>query len=179
MIKTLNYRLLGLLAALFLFSGCIIVINQATPEEKELVKIQEQTSQQVAEASQKVATGNYQSQQEVTDYIAKAEQGIQDGLDKINSLHLPERAKQAAEATKNYLLQAQQIFEQIKALLSDINKLKQQSAEFTASAKAEIEKQIQNLSASIQSFRNSLDQLLSKLNQTKNQILISFNPPKT
>jgi chromosome segregation ATPase len=151
------------------FSGCVIVINQPSPEEKTLLDVQQNVEKQVKEVSQKVQSGNY-SQQEITNLIGQAENTIQDGLNKLNQLNLPEKAKAAGEKTKIYLESAQKIFGQLKGLLTEFDKIKQQGQELSDQAKKVIQQQIAKIQTNIKTFQSELDQIANNINQTGQQI---------
>lgn len=167
--KWLIYRLLALWT-LVMLSGCVIVINQPSPQERELIKIQETVGEQVRYVSQKVASGNYEKSDMET-FISRAEQTIRDALRKIDELNLPEKARIAGEETKKYLQSAQKIFEEIKKLITDIEQLKTKGAELSEQAQKVIQEQIDNSQKTIEAFSAQLNQLIQKMDDVRKQIL--------
>ena len=168
--KRLNKKLLGILmTGLLMLQGCVIVINQPTPEEKQLMQIQNQVSDQVKTINTKVESGSYSSS-DLDQLISGAEQNISNSLQTIDKLQLPDRAKDVAEKTKIYLESAQRLYGQMKALLSDFNSLKAQASDLTNKAETEVQKQLVSAQKGLTSFQNQLNDLAQNLNQASQQI---------
>lgn len=168
--KWLNKKLLGLLmTGLLLLQGCVIIINQPTPEEKQLMQIQSQVSSQVKDINTKVESGNY-NESDLDQLISQAEQSISDSLKTIDNLKLPDRAKDVAEKTKIYLESAQRLYGQMKALLSDFNTLKAQATDAANKAKAAIQQEMVSAQKGLNDFQSQLDELAKNLSQASDQL---------
>lgn len=156
-----------------LLTGCVIVVNQPSPQEKELMNIQQQVSSKIAEMSQKVNPGGTRETNvnDVSTFLAQANQAVDEGIKAIDALKLPEKAQQAAEQTKQYFEKAKQTFAEIKALLSDINKLKSEGQKMTTEAQQTLKEKMKELDKNLSGFKSQLDVISNELIQTRDQIL--------
>jgi DNA repair ATPase RecN len=118
--KWLIYKVIGLTTAVLLLAGCVIVINQATPEEKELMAIQTTIGQQISDVGQKVTSDQYSPAQK-EGFISQANDTISQALQRIQELNIPAKTKQFAEQTKKYLASAQDIFLKMKEFVTTVN----------------------------------------------------------
>lgn len=155
--KAILAKILLLTAILILLSGCIIVINQPSAEEKALVDVQNGVGKEVKSLNDKILSGKYDYTQ-LQSYLAEAQVYLENAGKKLNDLKIPEKAKAAYEKTKSYLESLNRNYQQLKQLFSDMEALKQKGAELTAAAKAEIDKQIKNL-------KNTINEVGSQLNR--------------
>ncbi len=59
------FNFLGIITVITLFSGCVVIINAGEPtkEEKMLMDIQTQASQEIAEINQKIQAGGFSVEQ--------------------------------------------------------------------------------------------------------------------
>ena len=98
-------------AVITMLSGCVIVINNSKPtaDEQNLIDIQTQANQQVAQVTQKIQTGGYSITQ-IQALITEAKKSVDENLKKIDALKIPERTKALAETTKNYLKKAAETY---------------------------------------------------------------------
>ena len=105
------------MASTLLLAGCVVIINngQPSPEEKQLIAIQNQSSQEVVQTNQKIQSGGY-SVDEIKQLITQTQTAIQENIKKIEELHLPERAKALADTTKQYLEKAKQTYDSLSRI---------------------------------------------------------------
>lgn len=105
-------NLLGIMTVIALFSGCVVIINTGEPtkEEQTLMDIQSQASRQIAEINQKIQAGGF-SVEQIQDLIREGKKVLDENLQKIEELQLPERARELTEKTKEYLVKARQTYE--------------------------------------------------------------------
>ena len=98
-------------AVITMLSGCVIVINNGKPtaDEQNLIDIQTQANQQVAQVTKKIQTGGYSITQ-IQALITDAKKTVDENLKKIDALKIPERTKALAETTKNYLKKAAETY---------------------------------------------------------------------
>lgn len=171
-----NKILTGFILALVL-SGCVIVVNQPSPQEKELLTIQQNAETQVKDVSTKVQSGNY-TQPELQTMISQGEQSLQEGLNKINALNLPEKARQAGEKTKIYLESAQKTFGQLKALIEKFNEIKNQTTIIGSKAEKIAQEQLQQIQNGINSFQSQLSQIGQNIDQLGTQMMQIYNQVK-
>ncbi|HRY91442.1 MAG TPA: hypothetical protein P5229_03845, partial [Candidatus Gracilibacteria bacterium] len=85
-----------------LLSGCIIIINQPSAEEKELYNLQQQMKKQVSELQTTISSSNYDPST-VGSYIDSGLQAIQDGIKKVDEMKIPDKIKTIAGVTKKKL----------------------------------------------------------------------------
>lgn len=106
------FNFLGIITVITLFSGCVVIINAGEPtkEEKMLMDIQTQASQEIAEINQKIQAGGF-SVEQLQELVLQGKKVLDENLQKIADLKLPERARELAEKTKEYLQKAQQTYE--------------------------------------------------------------------
>lgn len=128
MSKTIS-RLLLLPVVTMLLAGCVFVINTGKPtgDEQALMDIQNQASREVAGISQKIQTGNYSADQ-LKELVTQAKKVVDDNLQKINGLKLPERAKELANKTKEYLQKAEQTYLSFLQMSNQANEKVQEMA---------------------------------------------------
>jgi len=180
MIKKSHFRspalLLGLIFIIAL-TGCVIVINQPSPQEQELLAIQQTVGQEVSGISQKVSAGN-SSSAEIGDYIAQAENTVNQALQRISELNIPDKTRKFADDTIKYLQNAKAIFQQIKDLLANIDELKQKSGDLTNQAASTFKEQIDNLNANIQVFSGQLNRVAGQIEDTRKQIMDLYQQSK-
>jgi chromosome segregation ATPase len=170
----LKYRLKTVLAATLLLaafslSACVIIINQPSAEEKELMAIQDTVGTQMADIGKKVASGAA-NPQELGDYIALAQNTVSQAIQRINELKIPEKTKKFADDTVKYLESAKNILNQIKTTLSDLEKLKAQGQELTSQANAAIQEQINSARSAIGGLKSELDKLSGQIRSVRDQI---------
>jgi ElaB/YqjD/DUF883 family membrane-anchored ribosome-binding protein len=163
-----------LLSFLLLLNGCIFVINQPSQEEKELLAIQDTVGKQMADVSQKIASGTY-SGVEMSDFLAQAENTLKQAVQRINELKIPEKTRQFAEETKKYLDYAGKIFIQLEDLLKDIERLKNESAKLGEKAAEIAKEQIKNIQQSIDFFSDKISQTAKDVQSVREQILKLYN----
>lgn len=133
-------------------SGCVVVINSGpvTKDEQALLNIQAQASQEMIQISQKIQKGTY-SMAEIQGFINEAKKVIDENLQKLNTLKIPERTKDLAEKTKAYLQNAKQSYEslltmsaqagtKIQELLSNLETMSQPLMEMSKQLEKEIQK---------------------------------------
>ena len=103
-------------------SGCVVIINQGKPsdEEQQLINIQQQSSQQATDLNQKIGSGDYSIDQ-IKTFIDQAEKSVQENLQKIDQLKIPERARSLAQKTVEYLQTAKQTYQAILQLSTGTN----------------------------------------------------------
>ncbi len=166
-----------ILSFITILSGCVIVINQPSAEEKELLAIQDTVGKQMSDIGQKVSSGT-SSPVEIQDYIAQAENTVNQAIQRINELNIPEKTKKFADDTIKYLESAKQIFEQIKSMLADMDKLKKQGQELSQQASTAIQNQIKNIQINISGYKTQIDQISGQLNQARQQILDLYKQSK-
>ena len=165
------------LLLLLTLSACVIIINQPSPEEKELLAIQETVGNQMSQISQKVSSGQ-SSQLEIEDYIAQSQNTVNQAIQRINELKIPEKTRKFADDTIKYLQSAKKIFEQIKTLLADLEKLKQQGQSLSQQANSAIQEQMKTIQGSISGFKTQIDQVAAQLNQAREQMLKLYEKSK-
>ncbi len=156
--KSLSYHIFALSMLMLVLSGCVIVINQATPEEKELMAIQDTVGKQMTDVSRKVGDPNY-SQAQKEDFITQAESTISQALQRIQELDVPAKTKQFAEQTKKYLAAAQEIFVKLKDFVSNVDNLKKMG-----------EEQLQQVGKTIDMFTGQINNLVHQIDQARKQI---------
>src|SRR5512147_2414651 len=85
--------------AFIILSGCVIVVNQPSPQEKQLVDIQQQVSSKIAAMSQQVNTSGTQevNPDQLSSFVDQAQLAVDEGIAAIDNLKLPEKAQQAAD----------------------------------------------------------------------------------
>ena len=105
---------IALVALSLMFTGCVVIINNGKPsaDEQKLIDIQNQSSQEVATVNQKIQSGTYTVDQ-VKQMMGDVQKSIEENLKKIDDLHLPERAKELADKTKQYLQDAQHTYDSL------------------------------------------------------------------
>ena len=171
-----------LIATLFLtitlLSGCIIIINQPSAEEKELYNLQQQMKKQVSDLQTTISSSNYDPAT-VESYIDSGLQAIQDGIKKVDEMKIPDKIKTIAEETKKKLQDLQRNYEQLKTLFNDIDSLKKKGAELTAEAKAEIDKQIKNLQGTVKEVLNLLNRSSNYFQTLGQQIMGQYGSQQT
>lgn len=171
-----------LIATLFLtitlLSGCIIIINQPSAEEKELYNLQQQMKKQVSDLQTTISSSNYDPAT-VESYIDSGLQAIQDGIKKVDEMKIPDKIKTIAEETKKKLQDLQRNYEQLKTLFNDIDSLKKKGAELTAEAKAEIDKQIKNLQGTVKEVLNLLNRSANYFQNLGQQIMGQYGSQQT
>ncbi len=163
---------------LVIFSGCIIVINQPSAEEKELVEIQNSVGKEVKSLNDKILSGQYDYTQ-LQSYLAEAQSYLETAIKKINDLKIPEKAKAAYEKTKSYLESLNRNYQQLKQLFSDLEALKQKGSELTATAKAEIDKQITNLKNTVNEVGSQLSRYAQSLQKLGADLMAQYNKGQT
>lgn len=153
------------------------MIEQPTQAEKDLISIQKNTESQLQTVGQKIANSNL-NPSEIDSLVNEAEQTIQTGLNQLAGLNLPEKAQQAAANTMAYLQSARQLFSQIKAKLSDWEKLKQQGMQMGTQAKELLDQKLQEIQSSFVQFSSQMKQLAQNLSQTAQQFKALFKENK-
>jgi outer membrane murein-binding lipoprotein Lpp len=159
---------------LFLLAGCIIVINQPSSQEKELLAIQDTVGKQVSGISQKVASGSYDPV-EVNDLIAQAQNTVAQAIQRINELKIPEKTQKIAQQTIVYLESCKKIFNQLKDLIADFDRLKQEGIKLSERAGAVVKEQLKSIENSINNFSGQLNDLAKSLDTARTQILQIYN----
>jgi len=154
--------------------GCVIIINQPSSEEKELLAIQDTVEKQMTDVSQKITSSNYDNVQKA-DFITQAENTVQQAVQRINELKIPEKTKHFAEETQKYLDYAAKIFKQLKDLLKDIDRLKEESLKLGSKAEETLNVQIKNIQNGIDFFGQKIDQTAKSLQSVRTQILNLYN----
>jgi len=158
--KGLIYKVLGLAAAVLVLAGCVIVINQATPEEKELMAIQQTIGNQITDVGQKVTSDQY-SQAQKEDFISQANDTISQALQRIQELNIPAKTKQFADQTKKYLASAQDIFLKMKEFVTTIN---------LDDLQLMGEEKLQEVKKTFTQYVIQLDKLATQINSVRKQI---------
>lgn len=154
-------------------TGCVIVFNQPSAEEKELMSIQQDVGKQVKEISGKInANGN--NWDEMTYYVQKGQDAIKEGMMKIEAMRLPEKAKASTNATIAYLESLQQNLEKIKGLLKNISDLNDRGKQLTAQAKSELQTQVNNLRSTLMTVANQMDNILGGLDKIGEQMKTQY-----
>lgn len=158
-----------ILVGLFMLQGCIIVIQQPSAEEKQLMTIQEKVVDQIASVNQRINSGNY-SQAEIDQLLVSAQQVVDESLKNIESLKLPEKVKDLANQTKHYLESAKGLYAQMQKYIGQFDELKKQGMILTTQAQETFNEQMQNAQKGLDTFKKQLDTLSTQLIETKNQI---------
>jgi len=158
-------------------AGCVIIINKPSPQEQELLAIQQTVQQTVSTISQKVSAGN-SSAPEIEDYIAQAENTVNQALQRISELDIPNKTKKFAEDTIKYLRNAKAIFQQIRELLANIENLKQKSGDLTNQAASTLKEQIDNLNTNIQVFSGQLSRVAKQIESARKKIMELYQQNK-
>ena len=178
--RTFN-RFLPLLLAVsgffILLTGCVIVINQPSAEEKELLAIQDTVGKQISDIGQKVSTGSA-TPYEINDYIAQAENTVSQAIQRISELNIPAKTKKFADDTIAYLQSAKKIFEQIKSLLSDLEKLQKEGQLLSEQAKAAIKEQMSSIQSNISGFTKQINRIAGQLQQARKQMMDLYEKAK-
>ena len=176
--KAIFAKILLITAILTVLSGCIIVINQPSAEEKALVDIQKGVGTEVKSLNDKILSGKYDYTQ-LQSYLAEAQVYLEDSIKKINELKIPEKAKAAYEKTKSYLQSLNNNYQQLKQLFSDLEALKKKGAELTAAAKTEIDRQIKNLKNTVNEVGGQLNRYAQSLQKLGEQLMAEYNKGQT
>ena len=102
--------------------GCVIVINneKPTPDEQALINIQSEGIDQVNNITEKIGKGGY-SMEQIQIYLNEGQKIINDNLQKIEQLKLPERARALAEKTKAYLEKARETYTTLMQMSGQAN----------------------------------------------------------
>ena len=167
------------LAALLLLSlsACVIIINQPSPEEKELLAIQETVSKEMSVVAASAGSGA-SSQNEIDSLISSTKNTVNQAIQRINELKIPEKTRKFADDTVKYLKSASEILEKMKTLLADLEKLKQQGASLGQQANTAIQDQIKAVRGTILGYQTQINQVTSQLNQAREQILKLYEKAK-
>lgn len=164
-----------LLAGLFVLQGCIIVIQQPSAEEKQLMTIQEKVVDQIASVNQRINSGNY-SKTEINELLTSAQQVVDESLKNIESLKLPEKVKDLANQTKHYLESAKGLYTQMQRYIDQFDELKKQGMELTTQAQEALNDQMKNAQNVLNTFKKQLDSLSVQLLETKDKIEKQYQP---
>ncbi len=162
------------LTAAFFIAGCVLIINQPSVEEKELMTIQETVGNQMADVSQKMSSGTY-SNDDLGNFITEAEDTISQAIQRINELKIPEKTQKFAEETKKYLDYATKIFKELKDLLKDIDRLKAESIKLGEQADKILAEQIKNIQNGIDFFGKKIDETAKSLTSVRDEIQKLYN----
>lgn len=158
-----------LLVGLFLLQGCIIVIQQPSAEEKQLMTIQEKVVDQIASVNQRINSGNY-NQAEINALLTSAQEVVDESLKNIESLKLPDKVKDLANQTKHYLESAKGLYAQMQKYIDQFDELKKQGMELTTQAQEAFNEQMKNAQKGLNTFKKQLDSLSAQLMETKDKI---------
>lgn len=158
-----------LLVGLFLLQGCIIVIQQPSAEEKQLMTIQEKVVDQIASVNQRINSGNY-NQAEINELLTSAQEVVDESLKNIESLKLPEKVKDLANQTKHYLESAKGLYAQMQKYIDQFDELKKQGMVLTTQAQEAFNEQMKNAQNGLNTFKKQLDSLSAQLMETKDKI---------
>ncbi len=150
-------KIISKLSVIFLgviLTGCVVIINNGKPtsDEQTLMNIQGQASQEVSQINQKIQSGNY-SLGQIQGLVDEAKKVVDDNLQKINSLNIPQRTQDLATKTKEYLQKAQQTF---AAFLEMSNQGNQK---------------LQDLMSNLQTMSQPLLNMAQQLDAMKNQFM--------
>jgi DNA repair exonuclease SbcCD ATPase subunit len=162
------------LLATLILNGCVIIINQPSVEEKELMAIQQTVGNSVSDISGKISSGQF-SGMEINDFIAQAQNTLNQAIQRIDELKIPDKTKQFAEETKKYLVSAQEIFNQLKTLTADFDKYKEEGIRIGQQAGTMVNEQMKNIQTGINNFSAQLDQLAGELESARKQIEETYN----
>ncbi|MCC7197617.1 hypothetical protein IT413_05505 [Candidatus Peregrinibacteria bacterium] len=164
-----------ILAGLFVLQGCIIVIQQPSAEEKELMTIQEKVVDQIASVNERINSGKY-SQEEINALLTSAQQVVDESLANLESLNLPEKVRDVANQTKHYLESAKGLYAQMQKFISQFDEFKKQGMDMTTQAQEIITKQMESAQSGLNKFKKQLEQLSEDIMETKDTIEKQYQP---
>jgi len=137
------------------------------------MSIQDKVVEQISSVNQRINSGNY-SQKEINDLLTSAQQVVDESLESLNKLNLPDKVKGLADQTKHYLEGAKGLYAQMQQLVGQFDQLKEQGMDMTSKMTTQAQEiftqQVQNAQQGLNSFKMQLDQLSNELMDTKNQI---------
>lgn len=136
--------------------------------------IQQTVGNSVSDISGKISSGQF-SGMEINDFIAQAQNTLNQAIQRIDELKIPDKTKQFAEETKKYLVAAQEIFNQLKTLTTDFDRYKEEGIRIGQQAGTMVNEQMKNIQTGISNFSAQLDQLAGELETTRKQIEETYN----
>lgn len=147
-------KITGILTAILMLAGCVVNINigKPTADEQTLMDIQSQVNQEISRLSQKMQGGNF-SVEQLQGLITEVKKVVDENLKKIEGLKLPERARDLANKTKDYLKQAEQTYENLLQMSKKANT------------------KVQELMSNLQIMSQPLVNMAGQIEQMKKQFL--------
>lgn len=172
-----GFATLSTVLLLLSLSSCVIIINQPSAEEKELLSIQETVSKEMSVVAASAGSGA-SSQNEIDNLISNTKNTVNQAIQRISELKIPEKTRKFADDTVKYLKSASEILEKMKTIIADLEKLKQQGASLGQQANTVIQEKMKTLQDTISGYKTQIDLVTSQLNKAREQILKLYEQAK-